>query len=65
MSMLLPREIIELTDEYNELYAEIFDIRTKASSQAHLDAHPLYHSLINRANAIALKLQIHPRQSSK
>jgi hypothetical protein len=58
--MLLPSEIIELTDQYNELYAEIFDIRTKAASQAQLDTHPLYYALIGRANAIAVKLQIRP-----
>jgi hypothetical protein len=61
--MLLPREIIELTDQYNELYAEIFDIRTKAGSQTQLDAHPLYYALIDRANSIAMKLQIRPAES--
>jgi hypothetical protein len=61
--MLLPSEIVELTDQYNELYAEIFDIRTKASSQAELDTHPLYYALVGQANTIAMKLQIRPMES--
>jgi hypothetical protein len=57
-NQLLPREVLDLTDRYNELYAEIYDIRRAAKSHAELDAHPLYYALIQHANGIVAKLQL-------